>query len=651
MDVSMVDGIGDGIPFGFHYTGVPSSACLREWARGQDVRVDDGSSLRETRIWTDGRTGLSVLCTTTRFRDFPAIEWMVRFRNDGQAPTPIIRDVKDMDLVLPRAMADGPCTLHKLRGAPSDPTDNEPSTLVLRPGCTETLGGQGGRSSNKDFPFFRLDTGDGTLVVAVGWSGQWQATLQCDSTPTALRMTAGLERTHFRLNPGESVRGCRMLLLHHRGDAEQSHAIFRRLIWKHYASRAHGAGSISRQPIAGGPHKGSVEAQPILFCNTCFTRGGLWLNECNEQNQISLIRALAPLGVQAVVTDAGWFKGGWPSGAGNWDCDPEKYLRGMGPVAAAARERGMSYGLWFEPERVVPNTALDRDHGPWVLRSTEMNREWGALLDFGLPEVQDFFFGIVEQYLKLPGLGVYRQDFNTDPLSFWRANDASDRQGIHEMKYIEGLYAYWDRIRATHPDVFMEECASGGRRSDLETLMRFQAHQKSDYWFDNLVDQASLFALSAYLPNATISVPLSRLDDYSFHSAMASSLIPGWIADDPGFDAARAGHLTGIYHAVRHLLNGDWYGLTAWSRDLDHWLVSQYHREDLAEGMILAFRRDHCDPRQTVRLRGLDPAANYELRSTVTEHPWQNSGAQLMRGTELLLQQAPSSDLIVYRRL
>lgn len=646
---SIVDGIRNGMGFGFRYDGAPSSAFLHEWPTRRDMRiVEDGSAL-ETTVWTNGQTGLSVVCATTRFKDFPAVEWLVRFRNDGRTPTPIIGDVRDMDLALPTAAPDGAFTLHKARGAPSNPTDYEPATVAIRPGDMEMLSGGGGRSSNKDFPFFRLDAGDGTLIVAVGWSGQWQATLRYEARPARLRMTAGLELTNFRLNPGESVRGCRMLVSHHGGDPEQSHAMFRRLIWRHYASRAHGAKSIGRQPIAGGPAKGTIEPQPILFCNTCFTRAGHWLNECNEQNQISLLRALAPLGVQAVLTDAGWFKGGWPSGARNWDYDPEKYPRGMGPVAAAAQAHGMSYGLWFEPERVVPNTPIDREHGPWVLRSTQIDKNCGSLLDFGLPEVRAFFFGIVENYLKLPGLDVYRQDFNIDPLSFWRENDAPDRQGIHEMKYIEGLYAYWDMIRAAHPDVFMEECAGGGRRNDLETIMRFQAHQKSDYWFDNLVDQASLFVLSAYLPNATISVPLNRLDDYSFHSAMAASLIPGWIADDPGFDTAKAGKLMDVYRSVRHLLNGDWHGLTPWSRDLEHWLVSQYHREDLGEGMILAFRREHCAPRLTVRLKALDSTASYELQSTISGRTRRN-GIELLNGLELSIPQAPASELIVYRR-
>ena len=146
--------------------------------------------------------------------------------------------------------------------------------------------------------------------------------------------------------------------------------------------------------------------------------------------------------------------------------------------------------------------------------------------------------------MDLPGFRFYRQDFNMDPLPYWRFSDLPDRQGISEMKYIEGLYAYWDRIAAAWPDSIREECASGGHRMDLETVMRLHVHQKTDYWFDNDVDQAALWGASQYFPNNTMVAHLNRLDDYSFHSTLASSLCLGWIADVPGFDVARAKKLS-----------------------------------------------------------------------------------------------------------
>ena len=270
-------------------------------------------------------------------------------------------------------------------------------------------------------------------------------------TGDGLRIQAGMELTHFKLLPGEKVRSPRMLAMLQPGDTLESNARFRQLIYKHSCATRDGA-----------------KPEPTLFCNTCFTRGGGWLNECNAENQISLIRAYAPLGLEVLLTDAGWFEGGWPSGAGNWNPRKDAYPEGMGPVAAAAKEHGMVYGLWFEPERVVPGTEFHREHPELCLATGDAN-PWAYLADFGKPATQEYFFQIVKGFMDLPGFRVYRQDFNMDPLPYWLANDAEDRQGMTEIRYIEGLYAYWDRLATTWPDSWREECASGGRRIDLET--------------------------------------------------------------------------------------------------------------------------------------------------------------------------------------
>jgi len=624
------------IPFSFKYDGVLSGDLLPGW---QCVRrkINVGSKRPSvTTEWTDARSGLCVTYDLKLFDDFPAAEWVLFFKNTGAVATPIVEDVQAMDMFLRGLKGErGPFLLHRTNGAPSNPTDYEVNEVVMEQGKVQTMGGGGGRSSNKDFPFFRLDCGQRAVIIAVGWSGQWEAALSCEKGPAGLRLhiTAGLERTHFRLLPGERVRTPRMLMLFHEGDPSSSNSQFRRLLYRHYAAIYQG-----KKP------------NPILFCNTCFTRGGGWLNECNEQNQVSLMKALQPLGVEAVITDAGWFRGGWPHGAGNWDVDKTKYPGGMAPVAKAARDLGMVYGLWFEPERVVKDTHIARNRGDWVLRR-KSGADGGGLLNFGLPEVQKYFFGIVDEYLKLPGFEVYRQDCNIDPLSFWRENDAPDRQGITEMHYIAGLYAYWDMIKEHYPNTLMEECASGGRRIDLETMMRFHIHQKSDYWFDNVIDQASIYGLSQYLPNGLVSVPLNRLDDYSFHSTLASSLILGWIADGEGFDMVRARTIADTYKEIRHLLNGDWYGLTGYSRDDSKWLVSQYHRADLDEGMVLAFRRKECrEDTLRVQLKGLNPATTYEVRFTATGRRETFSGEQLARALDVTISRTPASNLILYRK-
>jgi alpha-galactosidase len=622
------------LPFSFTYGGKSSDELLAGWKPDRAASAEDGHAGKRTvDRWTDPATGLQVTCESVRYTDFPAVEWMLYFENTGEKDTPILADIQAINLAFHAPLSGNPTyRLHHTKGAPSNPTDFEPAVLPVDGKHARTLGAGGGRSSNRDFPFFRIDTGEAAVIVAVGWSGQWQAKLVSDDK--SLHLTAGMEKTHFLLHPGEKVRSPRILILYWDGHADESLAQFRQLVYKHYAAKL--AGQVP---------------EPILFCNTCFTRGGGWLNECNAANQISLIHAYAPLGLQALLTDAGWFEGGWPAGAGNWNPRKDAYPDGMAPVAAAAKDKDMIYGLWFEPERVVGGTTLHREHPDWVLGRGNPN-EGTFLADFGRPEVQEYFFNIVKGFMALPGFRFYRQDFNMDPLPYWRHNDAPDRQGITEIKYIQGLYAYWDRIAATWPDSMREECASGGRRIDLETVMRMHLHQKTDYWFDNEVDQASLWALSQYLPNNVFVAHLNRMDDYSFHSTLASSLCMGWIADAADFDLARGKKLLDRYREVRPLLTGAWYPLLPYSRAKDGWIASQYHRADLGAGMILAFRREQSPFRTAeLKLRGLESTAAYELTYDIAGRKLRATGADLMNRFELTLPERHRSELISYRRV
>lgn len=622
--------------FSFVYDGRPFSDLRESWGSDRHTGQPDADLERETCRWTDPRTGLRVTQEIVRYHDFPAVEWLLWFENTGAVDTPICQDINALDLCLdaPRKDRRCPYIVHRTNGAPSDPSDFSHEEITVTQRKPLRLGGGGGRSSNKDFPFFKIETGAGALVVAIGWSGQWRAEI-AGRGGKGLCVTAGLEACHFRLHPGERVRTARVLLLSWPDTSWEANAQFRQLIYKHYAARRNG-----KAPL------------PVPFCNTCFTRGGEWLNECDAENQISLIRAYARLGLEALMTDAGWFEGGWPAGAGNWTPRKDAYPDGIAPVGAAALAEGMSYGLWFEPERVVAGTALHRERPEWCLAAGPEPQP-RYLLDFGLPEVRRHFFDIVKGFMDLPGVGVYRQDFNMDPLPHWRYNEAPDRQGIVEMKYIAGLYEWWDSLAAAWPDGLREECASGGRRIDLETVMRMHVHQDSDYWFDDDADQAQTWGLSQYLPNNVIVSHLSRLDNYSFHSTLASSLCLGWIADAPDFDTERGRKLLGIYRDVRHLLTGAWYPLLPYSRDRRSWMAMQWHRPDLDEGLILVFRHAESPlTRAEFHLNGLHPDTHYEFTEVGTDLPYAcHSGFDASSPITVEMPDGPSSKLLRYGRL
>ena len=68
------------------------------------------------------------------------------------------------------------------------------------------------------------------------------------------------------------------------------------------------------------------------------------------------------------------------------------------------------------------------------------------------------------------GVTIYRQDFNMAPGPVWTEADTPDRVGMSEIRHIEGLYAFWDELLARHPGLVIDNCSSGGRRIDLESI-------------------------------------------------------------------------------------------------------------------------------------------------------------------------------------
>ena len=100
--------------------------------------------------------------------------------------------------------------------------------------------------------------------------------------------------------------------------------------------------------------------------------------------------------------------------------------------------------------------------------------------DLGNPEARKWWTEHADELIRSEGIDLYRNDFNIDPLGFWRGNDSEDRQDITEIRHVEGFLGYWDEFRRRHPDMLIDTCASGGRRNDLETLRRAVPLLRSD---------------------------------------------------------------------------------------------------------------------------------------------------------------------------
>lgn len=598
-------------------------AVVREWTR----TVAEPAPGRLQVTWRDAGSHLAIECSALWHEATAAVEWQTTLRNEGNADSPLIELPRSLDLALGLPAAND-VWLHRSNGSTCTETDFLPVDTELKPATDVVVAPGGGRSSNGALPFFNLSWPGGGLIGAVGWSGQWELKVARDDG-RGLRMSLGQQTSRYRLHAGESVRLPSVLLAGWQGDDPQrGHNRLRRTMLS----------AIVPRDREGKP------ALPPLSENTwfAFNQG----NEVTEANQLAAIDAMAQVGVEGFWLDAGWFVGGWPTGVGSWTPKPDAFPRGLKPLGDAARANRMGFVLWFEPERVHSQSAIGREHPEFVLRAGGGD----GLYNLGDPAARAWLRDHLNRCIADWGITVYRNDFNIDPLGFWQAADKPERQGITEIRYIEGLYTLWDELRAAHPGLQIDNCASGGRRIDLETCRRSYPLWRSDTQCGGKAmpawDQAQTAGLSRWVPLHAAGV--WGWDAYTWRSVAttgASVCRPPLAAELPLVQRR-----IGETKALRPLWLGDHYNLLPVNVEPDKWCAWQLDRPDLGEGAVFCFRRAASPhPSVEVALHSLDPAATYELSYVDTGRRQEASGEALAR-LVLDVPDKPGMALVTYRR-
>jgi alpha-galactosidase len=260
----------------------------------------------------------------------------------------------------------------------------------------------------------------------------------------------------------------------------------------------------------------------------------------------------------------------------------------------------------------------------------------------------------VDKIITEQGIDLYRQDFNMDPLNYWRKNDAPDRQGITEIRYVTGYLAYWDELRRRHPNMLLDSCASGGRRNDIDTLRRAVPLTRSDYLLEAgepISQQMQTLGMAQWIPY--FGTGTSGVDPYVFRSQMTPGVITSWDLRRKDGDTDAMRRLIKQWRTVSPNYYGDFYPLTSYSLGNDVWAAMQFDRPEAGEGFVEVFRRSRSSY-ETARfkLQGLDPSARYVVTNLDVAGSQEFSGQDLIdRGLEIQLTHAPESALVTYKRV
>jgi len=652
---------GQTLPFSFTYADRPSAELLTGWeSTSGEKRLDDART-EHTLTCTDPQTKLTLRCVAVAYKDFPTIEWTLHLRNAGAADTPIVADLQALDARFQRS-ADGEFTLHHYTGSPCQPNDFEPHETVLAPKAVKQITAAGGRPTSSDLSYFNIAWPGEGVIVAVGWPGQWAATFARDEA-NGLRIRAGQERTRFKLHPGEEVRSPLIALQFYKGDHIRSQNVWRQWMVAH------------NLPRPGG------NLPPPLWTPCSSHQFGEMIH-ANEDNQKAFIDRYVEEGLKPDYwwMDAGWYinNGTWVN-TGTWQVDPNRFPRGLRAVSDHAHAKGIKIITWFEPERVTKGTWLYEKHPEWLLppkglpKPLSYQNDW-KLLNLGDPNAREWLTNHVDRILTEQGIDLYRQDFNMDPLCFWRANDAEDRQGITENKHVVGYLAYWDELRRRHPNMLIDTCASGGRRLDLETLRRSVPFIRSDFLFEPTAEQCHMYGISFWIPYHgtgvvdAASMKESKIippawmpkdekgriasDSYLYRSVMSPHLTPCFDMRKQNIDYATLRKLTAQWRQIAPCYYGDYYPLTPYSKTNDRWMAWQFDRPDLKEGMVQAFRRGGSPSEiERFKLHGLEAEARYAVINLDVASTTEMTGRQLMEeGLSVRIPEPLGAGIVTYKK-
>ncbi len=321
----------------------------------------------------------------------------------------------------------------------------------------------------------------------------------------------------------------------------------------------------------------------------------------------------ADLGAERFVLDDGWFgrRDDDTSSLGDWQVDRRKWPDGLHPLIAHVRARGMAFGLWVEPEMVNPDSDLARARPDWALgprgQATGRNQ---LVLDLGRADVRDHLFGALDALLREYPIDYLKWDHNR-------------LLPVVDSAQTDGIYALLDRLRAAHPRIEIESCASGGGRIDAGILARTQR-----VWLSDCIDAVERLRMQAdaalFLPSCITGSHVGAAQSHTTGRVLPMAF-RAWVAAGRhfGFEMdLRA--LTGAEADVLRFVTG-------WYKANRRWMMAgTIHRCDSPDPAVTAevqvaadgqrfvlFAGVHAQTVQTLPrplpLAGLDPRATYRV--------------------------------------
>jgi alpha-galactosidase len=551
--------------------------------------------------------GLEADLRFTLFADYPVLARSATLRATTQALTvetamSLVLDLPDADWtmlhlagtwarefhVVERALGPGRAAISSVRGASG--AEHNPFLALRRPATTE-------------------DAGE-AIGCSLVYSGNHLAEVEVDPFGTA-RLRMGIEPDTFawHLDPGEAFTTPEAIVAWtDAGLGALSHAFH----------------DLYRDRLARGSWRD--RPRPILLNSWEGAYFGF-----DQERLFSMAAAARELGIELFVLDDGWFghRDDDHTSLGDWVVDRRKLPDGLDALAVRIHGLGMSFGLWFEPEMVSPDSDLYRAHPDWVIGLPDRPRtesRYQLVLDMGRPEVVDHLADRIGDVLSSAPIDYVKWDMNRTLTEPGSGLLPADRQGELSHRHILGVYELYRRLTTGFPDVLFESCASGGGRFDAGLLAFAPQTWTSDdtdaierlaiQWGASMVYPPSAIAahVSAVPNHQTGRVtPLSTRAAVAFFGVFGYELDPTRLTDD---ERAQVRDQVAFYREHRELFQFGRFHRLEDPRSADRrsaaWMTVARDTSTAVVGVYALLNRPTPGVHR-IRLRGLDPAREYRV--------------------------------------
>jgi len=330
------------------------------------------------------------------------------------------------------------------------------------------------------------------------------------------------------------------------------------------------------------------------------------------------------IGTELFLLDDGWFGNKHPrlsdhAGLGDWQPNRQRLPEGLAPLAAAAVQRGLRFGIWIEPEMVNPKSELFEQHPDWVIRQPgrelELQRNQ-LVLDLTRPAVQEFEWNTIKEILSVTDITYAKWDCNRYLTQPGSAYLAPDRQSHLWMDYVNALYALMDKTAKQFPATELMLCSGGGGRVDYGALKYFH-----EFWPSDNTDPTQRVLMqwdySYFFPALAVASHVTHWGNRPMHFACSVALSArfGMDLDLTKLSAADKAICAGAIRAYKEIrevtLLGDMYRLEAPHGNNRGAL--DFVAPDQTRAVVFVFQlKDGSSP--VVRPQGLAPGKRYTVR-------------------------------------